>query len=196
MATWRHTYLLFEAFRVKVHPYATSCVEKAVTFSVKNVLNVHFTKRCQAGGAGSEVWNRVYMIAPVEKSGPKANSLHTLESLRRRTCCYSQPVTRMLATLDGWLTDSLTGAIKESRKAARSKVVASPPLLLVSGKHALLCNSFQWQQIKVTGYGSTARGTQRPATVKQILPRIFYYLRTAKTSLGDLFIHVEFSKPI
>ena len=31
-----------------------------------------------------------------------------------------------------------------------------------------------------------------PTTVKQILPRIFYYLRTAKTTSGGLLIHVEF----
>ena len=53
------------------------------------------------------------------------------ESLRRRTswwcCCCSQPVSRMLATVLEWLTDFLTGAIMESRKAARSKAVASPP---------------------------------------------------------------------
>ena len=41
----------------------------------------------------------------------------------------SQPVSRMLATVLEWLTDFLTGAIMESRKAARSKAVASPPLL-------------------------------------------------------------------
>ena len=40
---------------------------------------------------------------------------------------FSQPVPRMLATVFGWLTDFLTGAIMESRKAARSKAVASPP---------------------------------------------------------------------
>ena len=34
------------------------------------------------------------------------------------------------------------------------------------------------------------RGTQRPL-IKQILPRIFYYLRTAETTAGDLLIHVE-----
>ena len=33
----------------------------------------------------------------------------------------------MLATVLEWLTDFLTGAIMESRKAARSKAVASPP---------------------------------------------------------------------
>ena len=61
-------------------------------------------------------------------TGPKANSLHTVESLRRQTswcCCCSQPVSRMLATVLEWLTDFLTGAIMESRKAARSKAVAS-----------------------------------------------------------------------
>ena len=58
----------------------------------------------------------------------KANSLHTVESLRRwAPCCFSQPVSRMLATVLEWLTDFLTGAIMESRKAARSKAVASPP---------------------------------------------------------------------
>ena len=63
-------------------------------------------------------------------TGPKANSLHhTVESLRRRTsCCCSQPVSCMLATVLEWLTDFLTGAIMESRKAARSKAVASAPL--------------------------------------------------------------------
>ena len=62
-------------------------------------------------------------------TGPKANSLHTVESLRRRTswCCCSQPVSLMLATVLEWLTDFLTGAIMESRKAARSKAVANPP---------------------------------------------------------------------
>ena len=56
------------------------------------------------------------------------NSLHTVESLRRwAPCCFSQPVSRMLATVLEWLTDFLTGAIMESRKAARSKAVASPP---------------------------------------------------------------------
>ena len=57
-----------------------------------------------------------------------ANSLHTVESLRRwASCCFSQPVSRMLATVLEWLTDVLTGAIMESRKAARSKAVSSPP---------------------------------------------------------------------
>ena len=57
-----------------------------------------------------------------------ANSLHTVESLRRwASCCFSQPVSRMLVTVLEWLTDFLTGAIMESRKAARSKAVASPP---------------------------------------------------------------------
>ena len=36
-------------------------------------------------------------------------------------------VSRMLATVLEWLTDFSTGAIMESRKAARSKAVASPP---------------------------------------------------------------------
>ena len=31
--------------------------------------------------------------------------------MQRRTCCCSQPVSRMLATVLGWLTDFLTGAI-------------------------------------------------------------------------------------
>ena len=44
---------------------------------------------------------------------------------------FSQPVPRMLATVFGWLTDFLTGAIMESRKAARSKAVASPPWMPV-----------------------------------------------------------------
>ena len=58
-------------------------------------------------------------------TGPTANSLHTVESPRRRTsCCCSQPVSRMLATVLEWLTDFLTGVIMESRKAARSKAVA------------------------------------------------------------------------
>ena len=59
------------------------------------------------------------------------NRIHSVESLRRRTswcCCCSQPVSRMLATVLEWLTDFLTGAIMESRKAARSKAVASSPL--------------------------------------------------------------------
>ena len=43
------------------------------------------------------------------------------------SCCFSQPVSRMLATVVEWLTDFLTGAIMESQKAARSKAVASPP---------------------------------------------------------------------
>ena len=51
----------------------------------------------------------------------------TVESLRKRTCCCcSQPVSRILATVLEWLTGFLTGAIMESRKAARSKAVASP----------------------------------------------------------------------
>ena len=55
-----------------------------------------------------------------------ANSLHTVESLRRwASCCFSQPFSRMLVTVLEWLTDFLTGAIIESRKAARSKAVAS-----------------------------------------------------------------------
>ena len=46
------------------------------------------------------------------------------------SCCFSQPVSRMLATVVEWLTDFLTGAIMKSRKAARSKAVASPPLFM------------------------------------------------------------------
>ena len=40
-------------------------------------------------------------------TGPKANSLHTVESLRRGTCCCccSQPDSHMLATVLEWLTD-------------------------------------------------------------------------------------------
>ena len=57
-----------------------------------------------------------------------ANSLHTVESLRRwASCCFCQPVSHMLATALEWLRDFLTGAIMESRKAARSETVASPP---------------------------------------------------------------------
>ena len=40
---------------------------------------------------------------------------------------FSQPVPRMLATVFWWLINFLTGAIMESRKAARSKAVASTP---------------------------------------------------------------------
>ena len=42
---------------------------------------------------------------------------------------------RMLVTVLKWLTDFFTGAIIETRKAARSKVVASPPVMasLVEG---------------------------------------------------------------
>ena len=65
-----------------------------------------------------------------------ANSLHTVESLRRwASCCFSQPVSRMLATVLEWLTDFLTGAIMESQKAARSKAVASPRCARQSRKH-------------------------------------------------------------
>ena len=65
-----------------------------------------------------------------------ANSLHTVESLRRwASCCFSQPVSRMLATVLKWLTDFLTGAIMESQKAARSKAVASPRCARQSRKH-------------------------------------------------------------
>ena len=65
------------------------------------------------------------------RAGAKANWLHIIDSLRRRTSSFgcSQPVSRMLATVLEWLTDFLTGAIMESRKAARSKAVASPPWL-------------------------------------------------------------------
>ena len=58
------------------------------------------------------------------------------------TCC-SQPVSRMLTTVLEWLTDFLTGAIMESRKAARSKAVASPPAPIISYKRdawVLKCN--------------------------------------------------------
>ena len=65
-----------------------------------------------------------------------ANSLHTVESLRRwASCCFSQFVSRMLATVLEWLTDFLTGAVMESWKAARSKVAASPPCIWVSPGH-------------------------------------------------------------
>ena len=140
------------------------------------------------GGAGSEVWNRVYMIwssetvqiflqiwksdefwsvfgFPASKHQEKVsmtffngpfghqeawcvnsskgtsfilirNSLLTVESLRKRTCCCcSQPVSRMLATVLEWLTDFLTGAIMESRKTARSKAVASLHLLVVDNRY-------------------------------------------------------------
>ena len=65
-----------------------------------------------------------------------ANSLHTVESLRRwACCCFSQPVSRKLATVLEWLTDFLTRAIMESRKVARSKAVASPRCIdLIRGK--------------------------------------------------------------
>ena len=57
----------------------------------------------------------------------KANSLHIVESLRRwAACCFPRPVSRMLAKVLEWLTDFVTGAIMESRKAARSKAIASP----------------------------------------------------------------------
>ena len=49
------------------------------------------------------------------------------EEAAKTNLLFSQPVPRMLATVFGWLTDFLTGAIMESRKAARSKAVASPP---------------------------------------------------------------------
>ena len=62
-----------------------------------------------------------------------ANSLHIVESLRRwASCCFSQPVSRMLDTVLEWLTDFLTGAIMESLKAARSRAIYTshpPPLL-------------------------------------------------------------------
>ena len=61
-------------------------------------------------------------------------SHYRIAALRRRTsccccccCCCSQPVSRMLATVLEWLTDFLTRAMMKSRKAARSKAVASPP---------------------------------------------------------------------
>ena len=68
-----------------------------------------------------------------DQKQPKATSLHTAESLQRS--CQDELVffpirSRMLATVFGWLTDFLTGAIMESRKAARSKAVASHPGLL------------------------------------------------------------------
>ena len=48
------------------------------------------------------------------------------EKAAKTNLLFSQPVPRMLATVFGWLTDFLTGAIMESGKAARSKAVASP----------------------------------------------------------------------
>ena len=42
------------------------------------------------------------------------------------SCCCSQPVSRMLAAIIEWLTDLLTGAIMECRKAGRSRAVATP----------------------------------------------------------------------
>ena len=59
-------------------------------------------------------------------TGPKANSFHTVESLRRRTsCCCSQPVSRMHTTVLAWLTDFLTGAIMESHM-----LIGASPLAL------------------------------------------------------------------
>ena len=58
---------------------------------------------------------------------PKSGKLKgRCQSQRRWTscCCCSQPASRMLATVLEWLRDFLTEAIMESRKAARSKVIA------------------------------------------------------------------------
>ena len=56
---------------------------------------------------------------------PKANSFHTVESLRRRTsCCCSQPVSRMLTTVLAWSTDFLTGAIMESHMLIGASLLA------------------------------------------------------------------------
>ena len=43
------------------------------------------------------------------------------------SCCFSQLVSRMFATVLEWLWDFLTGAIMESRNAARSKTVPTSP---------------------------------------------------------------------
>ena len=53
-----------------------------------------------------------------QQTGPKANSLHTMETLPRRTsfCCCSKPVSRMLAAALERLKDFAIGAIMESRK--------------------------------------------------------------------------------
>ena len=49
---------------------------------------------------------------------------------------FSQPVSRMFATVLEWLKDFLTGAIKENRKAARSK--ADTPLE-IGNNTGLIC---------------------------------------------------------
>ena len=60
----------------------------------------------------------------------KANSLHTVESLRRwASCCFSQPVSRMLATALEWLTDFLTGGDYGKPKSDKIKGRCQPPLL-------------------------------------------------------------------
>ena len=64
-----------------------------------------------------------------------ANSLHTVESLRRwASCCFSQPVSRMLDTVLEWLTDFLTGVITESRKAVRSRAILTCLLAELNSK--------------------------------------------------------------
>ena len=81
-----------------------------------------------------------------------ANSLHTDESLRRwASCCFSQTGSRMLATVLEWLTDFLTGAIMESRKAVRSKAVASPPWTeRLTEKPGILGKPFRRRRIRLT----------------------------------------------
>ena len=63
---------------------------------------------------------------------PRANSLHTLESLRRRTswCCYcSQPVSRMLATHGSQMIDRfLNWGDHGKPKSGKIKGRCQPPL--------------------------------------------------------------------
>ena len=64
----------------------------------------------------------------------------------------------------------------------QSRIFLTP--ILLKGVRETRCNSFQRQQIKATG-------APKNYSEKQMLPRIFYYLRTAETTAGDLLIHVE-----
>ena len=78
-------------------------------------------------GPGVKLIKYIYIYIYIGYSKESNDQLPTVESLRRETsccCCCSQPVSCMLATVLNCLTDFLSGAIMESRKAARSKAFA------------------------------------------------------------------------
>ena len=120
-----------------------------------------------------------------QQAGPKANSLHTMETLPRRTsfCCCSKPVSRMLAAALEWLKDFAIGAIMESRKGQDQRQLPAS----LATTFPRICH----RRKNLLALNRTLQGTRYKLSILKVIYKMFHNL-----SPSSMSIRISKSQPL